>query len=251
MRAFHLHHGLHTREDSNLHPISFKKYQPSSPPAPEETRWGTGEIGVNDLNANPSSQGRTGTRVAPASRGRLHGTIDRRRDSNPLFQWERSIRSLHHQRFFMPICRRARSFQGNRRTGSPKRGRFVNSEVPHAHHHLGQEAAEKRQGKLQKRILSRRSGKYRAAVANPFGSPRHRYPAFASFPPAGPALASPSVQHHARAPGSGSPVPTFAGLVSFMTAVLENLKNKTLRSGQAREGPLCRTCRHAYAVPLP
>jgi hypothetical protein len=63
-------------------------------------------------------------------------------------------------------------------------------------------------------------------LANP-SSPCHRSPAFASFPPTGPAL---QARACARAQGSGSPVPAFAGANSGPR------KRKTLRS-VAREGP--------------
>jgi hypothetical protein len=71
----------------------------------------------------------------------------------------------------------------------------------------------------------------------PWGSLCHRYPAYASFPPTGPALLGTRLP--ARAPGSGSPVPACAGM--FRMSLLRTTKNPPEQL--AREGPNRADCR--------
>jgi hypothetical protein len=74
----------------------------------------------------------------------------------------------------------------------------------------------------------------------PQGSLCHRYPACASFPPAGPALSGTRLP--ARAPGSGSPVPACAGM--FRMSLLRTTKNPP--EPLAREGPYGADCRSRF-----
>jgi hypothetical protein len=70
---------------------------------------------------------------------------------------------------------------------------------------LAARAANRIENKFHSRRSKRR--RYREPLK---GSLCHRYPACASFPPAGPALLGTRLP--ARAPGSGSPVPACAGM---------------------------------------
>lgn len=96
-----------------------------------------------------------------------------------------------------------------------------------------------------KQILSRRSEPRRNREP-PWGSLCHRYPACASFPPAGPALSG--TRHQARAPGSGSPVPACAGI--FLDEPCFG-QQKTLRSGWLGRVRVKRTVDLVYARSLP
>ena len=70
---------------------------------------------------------------------------------------------------------------------------------------LAARAANRIENKFHSRRSKRR--RYREPLK---GSLCHRYPAYASFPPTGPALLGTRLP--ARAPGSGSPVPACAGM---------------------------------------